>query len=187
MFSDVLIDYLSANMLKINYQERLSAKECLNKACGCDLGVPLAQPLRTRSVTPTEHLPTSIILEAIQDHQSLENPVSSDKAVIQRRINFSPVKQSQVPTEAQNREDYVSSSQFPTKRRRTVIGSYKGHRVSTDFLRASSPTLEALHNRAVDLADNSSPERANDALEVRSSHGDHQVGESIALGCAMFI
>ncbi|MCJ1395222.1 hypothetical protein MMC18_008105 [Xylographa bjoerkii] len=183
---DRLIEIL-IQMLKIQPDQRLSATDCLREAdrlqlsqlehlfyndgdvtptCEGVIDFPSANMLKsakkssTKSLTPTERLPSSMI-EAIRDRQNPEGTSFDDERTgTPCNVNMSSDKHPQGSTHSVAHQDDRSSSRHGTKRRRSVI------RTPTNLSEAYPVAEEKLQSGILDTEAGAS-RRTNNVSETR--------------------
>ncbi|KAK5141074.1 hypothetical protein LTR04_002730, partial [Oleoguttula sp. CCFEE 6159] len=130
---DDLIGLLAARVLKVTYQERLSASDCLKEVSSFHpAGFPM-QELEVRVTTPTEKMSSSVIMEAVRRLQYSKDPeLDKEAETFTGHLTFTPREYSQIPTRVQ---DYPAD-EIP----KPVLG--QGQRQTT-----GSATREASHSR----------------------------------------
>ncbi|KAK5020572.1 hypothetical protein LTR60_000397 [Cryomyces antarcticus] len=100
---DDLIGLLAARVLKVTYQERLSASDCLKEVSSFQpAGFPM-QELEVRVTTPTEKMSSSVIMEAVRRLQYSKDPELDKEAdTFTSHLTFTPREYSQIPTRVQD-------------------------------------------------------------------------------------
>lgn len=74
--SDDLIDFLRDRMLKMDYQKRLSASDCMKEVSNIHSAMVLTQNPEIESEAPTEKISTSLLMRYLKGIEEMETQIN---------------------------------------------------------------------------------------------------------------